>query len=694
MNTQHTPNTMIKVLPPAVFLALFSLYTPMNWAQPVQNQPLAVPEIQSGSPVENSAPLDNSSLAPAQAVNPLRQSVIKGLQNSPTLDADIHALEAQMEDANVVFGAMLPTVDARGSTGRERTRIEDAETRTYNANSYGIEARQNLYNGFASQARYFASHSGAMQSYYRYLNKANQVAFDASSSHIDVSRFQALTNLAENNLKYHQDLMNRIEEKVKSGVTRQSDLEQARSRYTLALGNLATEKANTFSTMANYQRITDSVWPVNETGEYVVNANFEVDNRERLVFALNNHPLLKAANSSIIGAKQEVTAASEGFHPRIDLRAKTDVYSNYLSTFDERQISSIDLLATINLYRGGADNASRNSAIKRRMRSMDDKLVVCRAIRQSTQTALFDVVSSQKKLNYFREQAAAISKARAAYEQQFAVGRRSLLDLLSAENEYFQAQRALINIEADLSISKLKLLAATGQLTTLFAVDELVNADEPTKREVLFYKEQSQTGAEAEGCPASLINLEDFELPTIGFDETLKSVNLEGTPNTLAPIELAQLGAAGGTAQQVASFADPAEVSKSLIEKTNSWIKAWKNKDVNSYFAFYSPSFKPEEGSYEAWLSNRRDRIARAQQIDIKISNLQVVPSFDVPDEYEISFVQDYSAKNYQERSRKVLTWKESKGVWQIIREQNLPESTAGAQGKKQLNLAMSPSMR
>lgn len=701
MNTQHTPNTTLKILPSAILLALFSLYAPLNLAQQVQDQPQAIPEVQSNSPVENAAPFENSQAAPAQAtVNPLQQSVIKGLQNSPALDADVHALEAQMEDANVVFGTLLPTVDARGSTGRERTRIEDADTRTYNANSYGIEARQNLYNGFASQARYLAAYSGAMQSYYRYLNKANQVAFEASSSHVDVSRFQALTSLAENNLKYHQDLMNRIDEKVKSGVTRQSDLEQARSRYTLALGNLATEKANTFSAMANYQRITDTVWPVNETGEYVVNANFEVENRERLVFALNNHPLLKAANSSIISAKQEVTAASEGFHPRIDLRAKTDVYSNYLSTFDERQISSIDLLATINLYRGGADNASRNSAIKRRMRSMDDKLVVCRAIRQSTQTALFDVVSSQKKLNYFREQAAAISKARAAYEQQFAVGRRSLLDLLSAENEYFQAQRALINIEADLSTSKLKLLAATGQLTTLFAVDELVNTDEPTKREVLFYKEQSQTGAEAEGCPSSLINLEDFELPNIGFDEALKSVNAEDTPNLLPaainmpPIELAQLGAAGGTGQQVAAFGDPAEVSKSLINKTNSWAKAWENKDVNSYIAFYSPNFKPEEGTYESWLTNRRDRIARAQRIDIEISDLQVIPSFDKPDEYEISFIQDYSAKNYQERSKKILTWKESKGIWQIIREQNLPESTAGAQGKKNLNLAMSTSIR
>jgi outer membrane protein, adhesin transport system len=201
---------------------------------------------------------------------------------------------------------------------------------------------------------------------------------------------------------------------------------------------------------------------------------------------------------------------------------------------------------------------------------------------------------------------------------------------------------------------------------------------------VLFYKEQTRNGAEAEGCPTSLINLEDFDLPNIGFDEALKSVDAS---STLAPIQLAQLDN-GSNGQQVASLGDPAEVSKSLIDKTKAWARAWENKDLNSYIAFYAPTFKPEEGSYEAWVSSRRERISKAQGIDIEISDLQVIPSFDNPDEYEISFVQDYKARFYQERSRKVLTWKDNKGIWQIIREKNMPISAVTGPGKKNLNLA------
>ena len=105
MNTSHNLNTKLKTLPAALVLALLTLGAPAAWAQ--ENQ--AIPAEQTAQP--------QTQPAESNAPNPLQQSVIKGLQNSPALDADVHALEAQIEEANVVFGTMLPTVDARGSAG-------------------------------------------------------------------------------------------------------------------------------------------------------------------------------------------------------------------------------------------------------------------------------------------------------------------------------------------------------------------------------------------------------------------------------------------------------------------------------------------------------------------------------------------------------------------------------------------------
>lgn len=611
----------------------------------------------------------------------LLESVKAGISTSPRLASKIHGLEAMIQEANIVYGDMLPTVDLRGATGRERSKITNGESNSYNANSYGIEARQNLFNGFASQARYLGSHSNAMAEYYQILEESNQIAMESAVAHSNVARYQALTKLAESNVTYHQEIMSRIEDKVKNGVSRPADLEQARSRYTLALSNLATEKSNTFSAMADYQKVTDQLWPVDQLGNYVIETNFEIANTERLVYALNNHQMLRAANSKIFASRYSIDAAQEGFFPRVDLRARSDMYSNYLSSEQERQISSVDLLATVNLYRGGADKAAKQAAIKRKHQAMDEKLFVCKVIRRNTQVALYDVMNLQKRFNYFNEQAQAITNARAAYEQQFQIGRRDLLDLLNAENEYYQAQRNLINVEADLSVAKLKLLGASGQLVTLFGVEDLLDADEPTKRNVILYNEQ-MVGNEGEtNCPESLISLENFELPTIGFEPALKGVqNSIDQDTTPKGIEVAQAGddiLPLGITPTAIETVDPAAISNKLIEKTNEWATAWETRDINRYIDFYAPTFEPEEGSYESWQKNRRERVGQARGIEIKLSDMQVIPSFDDPAIYETVFIQKYSASHYREESRKVLTWEiQEDGSWLIIREQNLPKDT------------------
>lgn len=623
----------------------------------------------------------HAQVAPESKEVSLLESVKAGISTSPRLASKIHGLEAMIQEANIVYGDMLPTVDLRGATGRERSKITNGESNSYNANSYGIEARQNLFNGFASQARYLGSHSNAMAEYYQILEESNQIAMESAVAHSNVARYQALTKLAESNVTYHQEIMSRIEEKVKNGVSRPADLEQARSRYTLALSNLATEKSNTFSAMADYQKVTDQLWPVDQLGNYVIETNFEIANTERLVYALNNHQMLKAANSKIFASRYSIDAAQEGFFPRLDLRARSDMYSNYLSSEQERQISSVDLLATVNLYRGGADKAAKEAAIKRKHQAMDEKLFVCKVIRRNTQVALYDVMNLQKRFNYFSEQAQAITNARAAYEQQFQIGRRDLLDLLNAENEYYQAQRNLINVEADLSVAKLKLLGASGQLITLFGVEDLLDADEPTKRNVILYNEQ-MVGNEGEtNCPESLISLENFELPSIGFEPALKGVNNNIAPEAVpAGIEVAQAGndiLPLGVTPTAIETADPAAISTKLIEKTSAWATAWETRDINRYIDFYAPTFEPEEGSYESWQKNRRQRVGQARQIEVKVSDIQVIPSFDDPAIYETVFIQKYSASHYREESRKVLTWEiQEDGSWLIIREQNMPKDT------------------
>ena len=67
-------------------------------------------------------------------------------------------------------------------------------------------------------------------------------------------------------------------------------------------------------------------------------------------------------------------------------------------------------------------------------------------------------------MEYLDEHRRRLDQVRVAYLDQFTIGRRTLLDLLDTENEYYQAQRAYINGTYDLTIADARTLAGMGRL--------------------------------------------------------------------------------------------------------------------------------------------------------------------------------------------------------------------------------------
>jgi len=55
-------------------------------------------------------------------------------------------------------------------------------------------------------------------------------------------------------------------------------------------------------------------------------------------------------------------------------------------------------------------------------------------------------------------------KARDAYQQQFSLGQRTLLDLLDSENEVFRARTALVNTQYDEMYAMYRILNSMGML--------------------------------------------------------------------------------------------------------------------------------------------------------------------------------------------------------------------------------------
>jgi adhesin transport system outer membrane protein len=110
----------------------------------------------------------------------------------------------------------------------------------------------------------------------------------------------------------------------------------------------------------------------------------------------------------------------------------------------------------------------------------------CVDIRQTTRVAYNNVnnYSSQMQwLQRHRDESAAVVRA---YNDQFDIGRRSLLDVLDSENESFQSNRAYASAQYDLKIAQLQTLYSMGQLLPALGIkrDNLPEVSEVSKREL------------------------------------------------------------------------------------------------------------------------------------------------------------------------------------------------------------------
>ncbi|MGH2812443.1 MAG: OmpA family protein, partial [Actinomycetota bacterium] len=123
-----------------------------------------------------------------------------------------------------------------------------------------------------------------------------------------------------------------------------------------------------------------------------------------------------------------------------------------------------ELVLNYNLFNGGADRAAIEQARSLVMVAEDVREKTCRDVRQTARIAFNDWRRISDRISYLQRHRDSTEKARAAYLSQFQIGQRTLLDLLDTENEYFEAQRAYVNVRYDQSVATARTLAGMGRL--------------------------------------------------------------------------------------------------------------------------------------------------------------------------------------------------------------------------------------
>jgi len=404
----------------------------------------------------------------ADAANNVHDAVIQAIEYNPDVQASWHTFKSSAYQVREARAGYLPSVDLAATVGNES---RDFDTRDrYNTAQAQVSLTQMLFDGFRTSGQVDHLEGGRLTRYYELLNSVESTGFEAVRAFEDVSRERALVALARDNYTKHQDVFAQIESRVTSGVGRKVDLEQVAGRLALAENNLLTEAANLHDVTARYLRVVGNLPAKDLTPSKLADTKLPANIRDTLRLAYEGNPGFHASIKNIAAAKANTTVERSGYYPKAELRARQNISRNS-NGFDDQidpkrygEDNAIELSLTYNLYKGGGTRAAVRRSLEDVNEAKDLRDKACVDLRQTTQIAFNDSLRLKEQLASLAQHRLSSDKVRVAYSEQFKIGQRTLLDMLDAENEYFEASRAYVTGMSTLNVAHARTLLSMGSL--------------------------------------------------------------------------------------------------------------------------------------------------------------------------------------------------------------------------------------
>ncbi|MDV9033155.1 TolC family outer membrane protein [Pseudomonas sp. RAC1] len=414
--------------------------------------------------------------ANAQAMS-ITEAVQSAVDYHPQISSNRNSKLSADEDVKFARGGYFPTVDLVAGYGRQRsdnqntrgvnpdgTRNHDKATLNYTQSE--LRLRQMIFDGFNTSNEVGRTQSVATSRAYYTQAVAQDVALRAIEVYLEVLKRRELVTLARNNLQAHLRVNDQIGLRSERGVGSTADLDQSRARRALAENNLDTAEVDLADAEANFYSV---VGRQPEELEAPSSIKIQMPNTldEARQGMRENNPYLKSAQADVNAAEKQYEVAKSPFYPRLDAVLATGANNN---TGGERGHSNNDWQAGVelsyNLFRGGSDKARLESDSYKINQAMDIRNNALRELTENLSLAWNAMNNARKQTPSAREYAETTTRVRAAYQDQFGLGQRTLLDVLDSENELYNANRRYTEVRYTEEYSMYRVLATMGELLT------------------------------------------------------------------------------------------------------------------------------------------------------------------------------------------------------------------------------------
>ncbi|MEM9969025.1 MAG: TolC family outer membrane protein [Pseudomonadota bacterium] len=397
----------------------------------------------------------------------LADALVGAYTHSGLLEQNRALLRAADEDVVTASAALKPVLRWSSSVvqnfGRVRVGASNITTESDDLTlSLALIGELLLYDFGARQFRVEAAKETVLATRQALIDIEQQILFRAVAAYMGVVEASEFVALRNNNVRLLTEELRAARDRFEVGEITRTDVALAEAQLAQARSGLAGAQGDLVRAVEEYRNVVGRTPGALTTPPSLPAVGNDVDAAKAL--AVRTHPSIRAAQHQVKAADLFARATGADMMPSVRLTGQLSLQENLAGTNFNR-VGTIGIEAGQTIYQGGALSAAERQAFARREAQRGNLHVVRHNVQQNVGNAYASLKSVQAQLEASERQVRAARIAFRGIREEAALGARTTLDVLDAEQSLLDAQSLQLSARVNLYVAAYNVLVSTGRLT-------------------------------------------------------------------------------------------------------------------------------------------------------------------------------------------------------------------------------------
>lgn len=410
--------------------------------------------------------------APSEAMS-VKDAVQRAVATHPSVEALRAGRRAAGWEVKAAQSRFLPSLDASGDVGAQYVDKPNSLSADTNAEwrarrQVGGTVTQVLFNGFERANNVYRQAARFDAASYRVMEQSEALGLDAVEAYIDVQRHVEILAISQRNRDRMQQISGLVGDLLEGGRAPQSDVDQTIERLAAADAVIAQIKQALEEATAKFRQVVGA--EPSSLAQVHLPPGLPASRQAAFQVAALQHPRLLATGADARAAEFARDQVTGEYYPTVSLQGS----ASYGSDLDGIPGRNVDVTGKVvlswNLYNGFGTTYRTNALGEQFNRAQFEQQAAAREVQEAVDRAFAAYRMGGERVQATREQVEANQRLVRQYEDEYKAGRRSLLDLLDAENATFSSRFQLASVTAVQVFAGYQLLATMGRLLATLGI--------------------------------------------------------------------------------------------------------------------------------------------------------------------------------------------------------------------------------